>query len=684
MKIRPYVPISLILLAGFGLRLYRLGAQSLWYDETVSAVLAQKAIPDLIAHTARDIHPPGYYLLLRLWTRPVGETEFALGLFSVLFGMLLVAGLYHVGRAFFGPSVGLWTAGLVALSPYNLWYSQEVRMYTLGAFLGLAAVYFALLGVGRLDPGLTMRISPPLPQGREGLRPPPGRGRAGEGVPPWPFYTLSAALGLYTLYYFAFLLIPLNLYLLARLLRPRNRPALRPWLLANAAIVILYLPWLGAAYRQAANPPVPPWRSHLPLLAVLSESWTALSLGESVEPRQVWPLLILTLALFGLGLALANPLWRVLLPLLVFGPLAVIYLAPLMGLTGGPLYHARYLFTYSPPFYLTLGLALAWLWTRQKLVTALIALLLLAGAAISIRRFHADPAYAADDLRGAVNFIHQKWRPGDVVLINAGYAYTAFQYYFPEPPDQYLRLTNFSPDDAGLAVLQTGMVDGPPSLGWGDPASDFYAMSSRETIAALETVTQTRPRLWMLRLYDTVTDPDGLIRDWLAEHTTPFEDRLFTGQANLRVQGFMSRQPFEPPQAANLTLEDRFILRGFSPPPPQARAGRPIDVALWWEKQPAAPAGPPYALSLKLWDSQGNLAAQTEPDEWPAGNLYFTPDWQPDQTVYYPLRLNLPPDIEPDQYWLNVVFYNTQTGRPLQVNETGQTVILLGGVEVVE
>jgi hypothetical protein len=146
----------------------------------------------------------------------------------------------------------------------------------------------------------------------------------------------------------------------------------------------------------------------------------------------------------------------------------------------------------------------------------------------------------------------------------------------------------------------------------------------------------------------------------------------------------MSRQPFEPPQAANLTLEDRFILRGFSPPPPQARAGWPIDVALWWEKQPAAPAGPPYALSLKLWDSQGNLAAQTEPDEWPAGNLYFTPDWQPDQTVYYPLRLNLPPDIEPDQYWLNVVFYNTQTGRPLQVNETGQTVILLGGVEVVE
>ena len=52
------------LLLGFALRLVRLGAESLWYDETVSVVLARKSIPDLIAHTAGDIHPPGYYLLL--------------------------------------------------------------------------------------------------------------------------------------------------------------------------------------------------------------------------------------------------------------------------------------------------------------------------------------------------------------------------------------------------------------------------------------------------------------------------------------------------------------------------------------------------------------------------------------------------------------------------------------------
>ena len=43
--------------------------------------------------------------------------------------------------------VGLIAALLVALSPYNLWYSQEVRMNTLGAVLGVVVVYAA--GVDR-------------------------------------------------------------------------------------------------------------------------------------------------------------------------------------------------------------------------------------------------------------------------------------------------------------------------------------------------------------------------------------------------------------------------------------------------------------------------------------------------------------------------------------------------------
>src|SRR5512135_3670105 len=61
-----------ILLAGTALRLFRLGAGSLWYDETVSVYLAGSPVPELLRHTAGDIHPPGYYLLLRGWLLVAG------------------------------------------------------------------------------------------------------------------------------------------------------------------------------------------------------------------------------------------------------------------------------------------------------------------------------------------------------------------------------------------------------------------------------------------------------------------------------------------------------------------------------------------------------------------------------------------------------------------------------------
>ena len=134
----------ILILVGFALRLYRLGADSLWYDETVSALLASKRIPDLIAHTAHDIHPPGYYLLLHLWTRLAGDTEFALAFFSVVFGLLLISLTCALARRLMGRAVALWATLLVAISPFNLWYSQEVRMYTLGAALGLVTLWCAL------------------------------------------------------------------------------------------------------------------------------------------------------------------------------------------------------------------------------------------------------------------------------------------------------------------------------------------------------------------------------------------------------------------------------------------------------------------------------------------------------------------------------------------------------------
>ena len=267
------VRLWIIILAAFGLRLFHLGADSLWYDETVSLYLARQDLVSLTRHTAGDIHPPLYYYLLHFWGHWAGWSEFSSAFLSLFFGVLIIALVYRVGREWFTPRVALIAAFLVAISPYNLWYSQEVRMYTLGAVLGLASVYFfiRLLNSARLSD--------------------------------FAAYVLVSAAGLYTLYYFAFLLVFENLYSVFRIaysvLRNRGyeirntQSVLRTWLSSQLAILVLYLPWLPIAFRQATDPPVPPWRSFTPLSTALLESFSALGFGQSVDPALILPVLVL-------------------------------------------------------------------------------------------------------------------------------------------------------------------------------------------------------------------------------------------------------------------------------------------------------------------------------------------------------------------------------------------------------
>lgn len=646
------LPPAIILLAGLALRLYRLGAQSLWYDETVSAVLAQKSVPELIAHTARDIHPPGYYLLLHFWVKIAGHAEFALAFFSVIFGVLLIAAVYRLGRTCFNRSTGRWAAALTAFSPYNLWYSQEVRMYTLGALLGVAAVYGLWQGFHRQKSSA------------------------------WVLYALSAALGLYTLYYFAFLLAALNLFALGAILLDRAwRKSLKPWIITNAAIILLYPPWLGVAWQQAVTPPVPPWRSATPPAQIILDGWSALSLGESVAPDQVWPLLLLTLALFGLGI-FTRPLLRskMLFPWLILCPTALIILPNFIP-GAAPLYHPRYLFTWSPAFYLVVGAGLARLWQSQKIIAGTAAAGLLVAAAFSIRQFHTQPQLAADDLRGAVAFLEEKWRPGDVILVNAGYTYTAPAYYLTEPA-VYQRLTAYQPpvDPAQMLILQTGSIGGPASLGWGNPQADFYAMTQAETVAALTTLSRTCPRLWVLRAYDTVTDPDGLIRRWLPENMIPFEEHRVSGPSSFKVLGFLSRQQPAPPQTVEVNFGDKIELSGLDLPARDYRPGQAIDVVIWLEARADLSADPPYALSLKLWDASGNQLAQV--DEWPAGGLYFSPAWPVGSAIRHPMQLIVPATVPPGEYRLAAQLYRSDTGEALAINGAQENSATLGRIVV--
>jgi uncharacterized membrane protein len=675
-RLRDRLLLFLILLLGTALRLYRLGADSLWYDETVSVYLAGSPLGELLRHTAGDIHPPGYYILLRGWLVGIGYPtghadprgiglEFAAGFFSVGCGIALIALAYSLARSIAGRPTALAAAAAVAVSPYNIWYSQEARMYTLAAGLGLVAVYALLTGTG-----LTGRA-------RKSRR---------DRFVPWLAYALAAAAGLYVVYYFSFLLLALNLWVLVLLLfRKTQRGCTLPWLLANLAALALYAPWITVAWRQATSPPVPPWRSETGLLSVLRESWTALGLGQSA-PSWIWPILLLVLLLYVIGLLSllgvlepgkgptarlpsagtvvggdgGHPVAASFLPMATFGSLILVLLGSAVMT---PLYHVRYVFTYSPAFYIVLGAGFIWLWERWKAIAAIAAIVWLAGAGITLRAFWYDPKYRSDDLRAAAAYLQSKWRPDDVVLVNAGYAYPALLTYWQGPVDTLVRLSSRPPApraDASLVGVMTGHLDGDPNLGWGDPRSDFFAIPSDQATEGIKTLLGQFARVWQYRIYDTVSDPEGRVRATLEQEGRLIEDRVFGGEANMRVQGFISRTgaAWKANRPAVRYLPGMELQ--WEPLPEEVVAGQTIYAVLTWraDERPASD----IATSVRLVGPDGSIWSQPT-DEQPLGQEFTTSHWPAGETARQTLALPAPLGTPPGTYAVELVVYDPATGE---------------------
>jgi hypothetical protein len=235
--------------------------------------------------------------------------------------------------------------------------------------------------------------------------------------------------------------------------------------------------------------------------------------------------------------------------------------------------------------------------------------------------------------------------------------------------------------------LQTGSIDGGASLGWSSRESDFYATTVAETYRALDRVFATNKRIWLLRIYDTVVDPNGVIRDYLAQHGRLIEDQVFTGLSNARVQAYLTTQQRMSSLPADATarsvvLGGRVELVGFEPAEVSVKAGQPLDVNLYWRARRQTNVD--AHLFVGLYSESGELIASTS--EVPIGNALGTSRWT-EEVLREPVRLATPAGLVPGNYRLQVALYDPFTNESL-VPEPGEWVaqgnqIVLTGVQVV-
>lgn len=448
------------LLLGFVLRLYLLGEKNIWWDEGLSVWASRKGFAEIARWTGSDVHPPLYFWLLHLWRWLAGDSAWVLRFFSAWIGVLTIAFLAFVGRKLLGASAGLAAAIFLAVHPFAIWWSQEMRMYTLATFLLLVSTYIAIESVDGLE--------------RRNL----------------VLYVLFTLAALHTLYISVFVVLAQDLVMLPWLALKKKAGILWRWVFGQFALALLTLPWLLYAY------------SHMRTWSVVSDFtagkfWelflTLMTLGVSTQIERfrlavlAWCLLVFIL-LFSVSVKCFKESCRasVLLMLVVWllvPPLAVYLLAVIPHPFYTPKPEARYLLASLPAFVLLV----AWgsVSIRKKWAQASIALFIASSVFVSAREYYSS-RWLSDDFLSISALLQAERLPGEAVLLHTDKDWPVFAAHY-----------------GGRFV--------------GVPAGQ--KLSRNWVDMFLQPIWRQNEGIWLVRTPDSLrADPQGLIAAWLESH----------------------------------------------------------------------------------------------------------------------------------------------------------------------
>lgn len=646
--------LAVLVLASF-LRLYRLGHQSLWADEMSSLVTAVKPVPQLLYDISNEIHPPLYHLMLKVWISVFGTSEAGIRSLSVLFGIVLVGLTYLLGRRIFGGQVGLLAAFLAAIAPFQVYYSQEARMYMPLAAVGAAAVYSFV------------RF---LEQENAVER---GGGRRA-AVWSWAAaYVLANGAGLWLHYSYPIVLVMESLLYglwLALTWRRRAGPprALR-WAVMQFLVLAVYLPWLPIGYRQVSTWPA--ISAPHGLAFIVEEALRLFSLGQSVDPQRVGWTLALFAVLFVVGLLpysmgyrqgdSRSPRFRVTAYVLIvcyaLFPVLMMYGLSLLR----PAYRPKFFLVGSPAFSIILARGiLGPLWLCRTTTTAArlasgvwgVTCLVLVVMPIlgSLNSYYYDPRYARDDYRGIAEYVQAVERAGDAVLLNAAGQKDVWNYYYRGDLPVY-------------------------------PLPRQRPPSAERTVQELEEIATKHSRLFAVFWATEESDPERLVEGWLDRHAYKALDSWY---GNVRCVIYaLPKAPAESDMAYPLdaVLGDEIRLRGYTLHNERLHAGEVLQLTLFWEALKAIDGR--YRVFVHLLNADNEIVGQRDAE--PGGGARLTDTWEPGEVIIDNYGVLVQPGTPPGTYRAVVGMYQIDGGRRLQVTGgggSGADHVLLASVEV--
>jgi mannosyltransferase len=128
------IVLIVIVFLGLALRLFCLD-RDLWYDEVDSLWRAQNLEQYHEQSLGNTNTPPLYITVLSYWIKLFGTEEFFIRLPSVLSSTFVIPLVFYIALFLFPPGIALLSSFLCAVSPFQIWFAQEARAYSLSLLL---------------------------------------------------------------------------------------------------------------------------------------------------------------------------------------------------------------------------------------------------------------------------------------------------------------------------------------------------------------------------------------------------------------------------------------------------------------------------------------------------------------------------------------------------------------------
>lgn len=479
------------ILLAFWLRIHNLDSFSFWTDEGLTPLRSGYSVADIFSNRifiqgwlSKDTHPPLFYLLIHFSRKLFGESDFAYRYPSLLAGVLLVPLLFQFGRRLRDRSLGLVVALLTAISPLQIWYAQEARMYTLLVLLAAAASYllWRALSIPDLSGAMLRRYL--------------------------ILYLVSAGLAFYTHYASIFLFATQGIFWFYLLRKRGHARLLWGMVLIAVLLAVPIIPYTVPRLFTGAEASyfyVPPLIMLQDVVHAFGQGITSDFSLPATKLLDLGALLLLILGVYGA----AGKKQKLFLLTYVYA----VVIGLMVGSLLKPMYQgARHIMVGSPGFLLLIGWGLVWLaakarrpvspraaavWNGSIVIAAAVTL---GGPIISLNNLYNSELYIKNDFRQLIHYIEQHAGTNDAIIFNNAVLLPLHEHYQTRQD---------------VAVT----------------ASPIYPYLSTGSIPQLEELAAEHERLWF------VTDPpaderdkDRLVQGWLDSNLFRVDERNFAGR----------------------------------------------------------------------------------------------------------------------------------------------------------